>query len=90
MEEARAPADAGCDVIMALGIEAGGHMRDFGSACFALLDALLPAVDVPVLATGGLVRGAAASPVLLLASGGNGRFGTIAHSAADPERAKSS
>ena len=45
--------DAGCDFIVAQGIEAGGHVRGT-SGTFALLDECLKAVDVPVLAAGGI------------------------------------
>jgi nitronate monooxygenase len=52
-EEARAAQDAGCDVIVAQGCEAGGRVR--GSiGLLPLLDAVLDAVDVPVVASGGL------------------------------------
>ena len=52
-EEALAAADAGCDFIIAQCIEAGGHVRGRIGA-LALLDQVLDAVDVPVLAGGGI------------------------------------
>jgi nitronate monooxygenase len=60
--EARAAAAAGADVIVAQGSEAGGHRGSFdpGDAerqlvgLFALLPAIVDAVDVPVVATGGI------------------------------------
>jgi nitronate monooxygenase len=72
--EARTAVDAGCDFVVAQGIEAGGHVR--GSiGVLMLLDEVLGAVDVPVLAAGGVAtaRGLAAA----LAAGADGvRIGT--------------
>lgn len=72
--EARAAQDAGADVIVAQGMEAGGHRGcfDAGKAeaelvgLFALLPAVVDAVDAPVVATGGIAdaRGVAAALVL--------------------------
>ena len=74
VEEARAAADAGCDIVIAQGIEAGGHVRG-QIGLFALLDAVLSAVDVPVLAAGGIGTGRALAAVL--AAGADGaRIGT--------------
>jgi nitronate monooxygenase len=73
-EEARAAADAGCDVVIAQGIEAGGHGRG-QIGVLAVLDAVLSAVDVPVLAAGGIGTGRALAAVL--AAGADGaRIGT--------------
>jgi NAD(P)H-dependent flavin oxidoreductase YrpB (nitropropane dioxygenase family) len=73
-EEARAAADAGCDFVIAQGIEAGGHVRG-QIGLFALLDAVLSAVDLPVLAAGGIGTGRALAAVL--AAGADGaRIGT--------------
>ena len=53
VEEARAAADSGCDLIVAQGVEAGGHVR--GSVgLLALLDEVKAAVDLPVVAAGGI------------------------------------
>jgi NAD(P)H-dependent flavin oxidoreductase YrpB (nitropropane dioxygenase family) len=74
VEEARAAADAGCDFVIAQGIEAGGHGRG-QIGVLALLDAVLSAVDVPVLAAGGIGSGRALAAVL--AAGADGaRIGT--------------
>ncbi|MCB2046994.1 MAG: nitronate monooxygenase [Novosphingobium sp.] len=60
--EARAAVEAGADVIVAQGSEAGGHRGAFEPeraerqlvGLFALLPAVVDAVDVPVVATGGI------------------------------------
>jgi nitronate monooxygenase len=53
VDEARAAVDAGCQYVVAQGIEAGGHVR--GTVPLQrLLDEVLAAVDVPVVAAGGL------------------------------------
>jgi NAD(P)H-dependent flavin oxidoreductase YrpB (nitropropane dioxygenase family) len=53
VEEARAAAEVGCDLVVAQGTEAGGHIR--GSERLAdLLPAVLGAVNVPVLAAGAI------------------------------------
>jgi nitronate monooxygenase len=72
--EARAAEAAGADVIVAQGAEAGGHRGCFQAAqaertqvgLFALLPAVLDAVKVPVIATGGIAdaRGIAAALVM--------------------------
>jgi nitronate monooxygenase len=72
--EARAAVTAGADVIVAQGAEAGGHRGAFDAAeaelrqvgLFALLPAIVNAVDLPVVATGGIAdaRGVAAALVL--------------------------
>ena len=73
-EEAVAAATAGSDLIVAQGIEAGGHVRGT-IGVLALLDEVLTAVDVPVLAAGGIGTGRALAAVL--AAGAEGaRMGT--------------
>ncbi len=72
--EAMAAEAAGADVIVAQGMEAGGHRGCFDAAAaetgmvglFALLPAIVDAVKVPVVATGGIAdaRGIAASLLL--------------------------
>jgi NAD(P)H-dependent flavin oxidoreductase YrpB (nitropropane dioxygenase family) len=56
-DEARAARDAGCDLVIAQGIEAGGHVR--GSLpLLALLDQVRPLIDdLPLLAAGGIGTG---------------------------------
>jgi NAD(P)H-dependent flavin oxidoreductase YrpB (nitropropane dioxygenase family) len=73
-EEAVAAVEAGCDLIVAQGIEAGGHVRGT-IGVLTLLDQVLGAVDVPVLAAGGIGSGRAMAAVL--AAGADGvRVGT--------------
>jgi nitronate monooxygenase len=74
MAEARAAEAAGADVIAVQGAEAGGHRGCFNQAdaerklvgLFALLPAVVDAVKVPVVATGGIAdaRGVAAAITL--------------------------
>lgn len=72
--EARAAVDAGCDFIVAQGVEAGGHVRGH-VALLPLLDAVLDDVEVPVVAAGGIGTGRAMAAVL--AAGASGvRIGT--------------
>jgi NAD(P)H-dependent flavin oxidoreductase YrpB (nitropropane dioxygenase family) len=87
-EEARAAADAGCDLVVAKAWESGGRKRIEGPALLPLLDAVLDAVDAPVLAAGGIAtaRGVAAA----LAAGADGvrvgtRFIAAAEADAHPE-----
>ena len=72
--EAKAAVHAGCDFIIAQGIEAGGHVRGT-IGLLPLLSQVLDAVDVPVLAAGGIGSGRALAAVL--AAGADGvRLGT--------------
>ena len=65
-EEALAAERAGCDLIAAQGIEAGGHVR--GSiALFPLLGEVLDVIRIPVIASGGI--GTARSMAAALAAG---------------------
>jgi NAD(P)H-dependent flavin oxidoreductase YrpB (nitropropane dioxygenase family) len=87
-EEARAAEAAGCDVVIAKGWESGGRKRIEGPALLPLLDAVLDAVSVPVVAAGGIAtaRGVAAA----FAAGAEGvrvgtRFIAAAEADAHPE-----
>ena len=72
--EARAAEAAGADVIVAQGAEAGGHRGCFDAALaeqqqiglFALLPAVVDAVLVPVVATGGIADARGVAAALLL------------------------
>jgi nitronate monooxygenase len=62
--EAVAAAEAGCDFVVAQGVEAGGHMRG-RIGLLPLLEEVLGAVDVPVVAAGGIGTGRAMVAVLV-------------------------
>lgn len=74
VNEARAAEAAGADVIIAQGSEAGGHRACFDAASaertqvglFSLLPALVDAVPVPVVATGGIADARGVAAALLL------------------------
>jgi nitronate monooxygenase len=63
-DEARDAQDAGCDVIVAQGIEAGGHVRGT-TGMLPLLDEVRRAVEVPVVAAGGIGSGRAMAAALV-------------------------
>jgi nitronate monooxygenase len=72
--EARAAEAAGADVVVAQGMEAGGHRGCFDAAkaeaemvgLFALLPAVVDAVSIPVVATGGIADARGIAAALLL------------------------
>ncbi|MGY1701415.1 NAD(P)H-dependent flavin oxidoreductase [Geodermatophilus sp. SYSU D00766] len=74
LTEARAAVDAGCDLVTVQGIEAGGHVRG-REPLLPLLRKVLDAVDVPVLAAGGISDGRALAAVLKAGADG-ARIGT--------------
>jgi enoyl-[acyl-carrier protein] reductase II len=55
VKHARRAAEAGCDMIVAQGSEAGGHTGSVGA--FALLPQAVDAVSIPVIAAGGIFDG---------------------------------
>ena len=63
VEEARRAVDAGCDLIVVQGLEAGGHVRGT-VALLPLLAAVLDVVVVPVVAAGGIATGRATAAAL--------------------------
>lgn len=86
-EEAIAAAEAGCDFVIAQGAEAGGHVRGT-SPLMRLLGEVISAVDVPVLAAGGIGTGRAMAAAL--AAGADGvrvgtRFVAATETASHPE-----
>lgn len=72
--EARKAVEAGADVLVAQGMEAGGHRGAFDAndaeaamvGLFSLLPAVVDAVDIPVVATGGIADGRGAAAALML------------------------
>jgi nitronate monooxygenase len=73
-QEARAAEDAGADLLIAQGVEAGGHVRG-ETPLRALLPEVLAVVDIPVLAAGGLAGGDDMAAVMRLGAQG-AVFGT--------------
>ena len=59
-DEAVAAVDTGCDVVIVQGVEAGGHVRGT-TPLLELLPEVRGAVDVPLVAAGGIGRGDAAA-----------------------------
>lgn len=89
-DEAVAAAEAGCDLIVAQGIEAGGHVRG-KIGLLSLLDQVMESVDVPVLAAGGI--GSGRTMAAALAAGASGvrvgtRFVVASESEAHPQYQK--
>ena len=72
--EAIAAQAAGCDFIIAQGIEAGGHIRGT-LGLLPLLSSVLDVVSVPVLAAGGIGSGRSIAAVLVAGAAG-ARLGT--------------
>jgi nitronate monooxygenase len=72
-QEARAAADAGADALVVQGVEAGGHRGTFadredaadGLGLLAALQLVGAAVDLPLVATGGIATGRAVAAVLV-------------------------
>jgi len=68
--EARAAAAAGADAVVAQGIEAGGHRASFDDSdggdygLLALLELLAAAIDLPLVASGGIANGRGIAAVL--------------------------
>lgn len=68
VRQARRLADAGVDVIVAQGLEAGGHVGQVTT--MVLVPAVVDAVDLPVLAAGGIVDGRGVAAALVLGAQG--------------------
>lgn len=68
-KDAKAAADGGVDFVVARGSEAGGHGRD-RVGTLPLLQSVLDAVDVPVIAAGGIATGRGLAAVLAAGAAG--------------------
>ena len=92
MEEARQALDAGADVIVAQGTEAGGHGARRGWSALALTPIVVDlAAPVPVLAAGGIADGRGVAAALALGAAGaliGTRFQATAESLVGPEAKK--
>src|SRR2546425_1877307 len=87
--EAVAAEGVGCDLIVAQGTEAGGHVRG-KIGLLALLGEVLPSVKVPVVAAGGIgTRRAMAAALAARASAGRGgtRVGAAGEAGGHPPAA---
>jgi NAD(P)H-dependent flavin oxidoreductase YrpB (nitropropane dioxygenase family) len=74
VDAAKAAVDVGCDLVAVRGVEGGGRMHG-DQPLWSLLNGVLDAVDVPVLAAGGLAT--ARDLAAVLAAGADGaRMGT--------------
>jgi nitronate monooxygenase len=92
LDEARQAVDAGADLIVAQGTEAGGHGARRGWSTLAFVPAVADLVaPVPVLAAGGIADGRGVAAALTLGAGGaliGTRFQATAEALADPEAKK--
>lgn len=87
LDEALAAERAGCDLVVAQGTEAGGHVRGHTSL-LPLLSQVLDAVEVPVLAAGGIATARDLAAVLACGAAGariGTRFVASAESGAHPD-----
>jgi len=87
VDEARHAVDAGCDLVIAQGVEAGGHVRGT-MALLPLLASVLDDVTVPVLAAGGIASARSMAAVLSAGAAGvriGTRFLATPESGAHPE-----
>lgn len=63
---ARKAQDAGCDAVVAEGVEAGGHNGREETSTFVLVPAVCDAVTIPVIAAGGIATGRQAYAAMVL------------------------
>lgn len=63
-------AEAGCDAVVAEGFEAGGHNGREETTSFVLIPAVTQAVDIPVIAAGGIATGRQMLAAMVLGASG--------------------
>ncbi|WP_439408216.1 NAD(P)H-dependent flavin oxidoreductase [Bradyrhizobium sp. DASA03076] len=83
-DEARKAAAVGCDMIVAQGIEAGGHVRGTVGLMHLLCEVLDAVPEIPVLAAGGIGTGRAMAAALAAGAAGV-RVGTRFVAAAEAD-----
>lgn len=92
LDEARQAIDAGADVIVAQGTEAGGHGHEHGWSTLAFVPVVVDlASPVPVLAAGGIADGRGVAAALALGAAGalvGTRLLATAEALIDPEAKK--
>jgi enoyl-[acyl-carrier protein] reductase II len=84
---AQKAADAGADAVVAEGFEAGGHNGREETTTFCLIPQVVRAVDIPVIAAGGIATGASIAAALVLGADGvqlGTRFVASVESSAHP------
>ncbi len=62
--------DAGADIVIATGIECGGHLSDYRVGLLNIMQIAKEAVSIPVVASGGIVNADAVSAVYALGAEG--------------------
>ena len=67
---AKKAADAGCDAVVAEGFEAGGHNGREETTTMVLIPAVRSAVEIPVIAAGGIATGKQMLAVMVLGADG--------------------
>ncbi|HQI80204.1 MAG TPA: nitronate monooxygenase, partial [Deltaproteobacteria bacterium] len=70
MDMARKAQSAGVDAVVAMGFEAGGHIGREGVTTFCLIPALVRALRIPVIASGGIGDGGGLLAALALGARG--------------------
>lgn len=68
-------AEAGCDAVVAEGFEAGGHNGREETTTMVLVPSVVAAVDIPVIAAGGIATGRQLLAAMVMGAEG-GQFGT--------------
>lgn len=70
VKQAKKAEDAGVDAVIAMGFEAGGHVGKDEIATFTLVPSVVRAVDIPVVAAGGICDGRGLAAALMLGAKG--------------------